>query len=336
MKSSSIVKDIWAWYNVNPTFFFYLYLLFIDIYCLLAIILMLFFQAVQATFRLEEITNNYYQQLEDEKKRRTTAVQTLTITENNNAKLKEKLTSEKHARRSANLALEGIQRQAKDQRNHLRKTTDQLTAAREEMATLKKQLDEAQRLKDQVEKSKAEAEKARIEAEKARDEAKQKGYDLGVAETEEILRVKVPVVCHIYCTQIWDEALNRVGVEASSELRKPENVFYPSVIRASDLPSIQDEVACTVADPNKEVQPQDPPFPSHQGPTKETGASQEVPSDKAAVVPEVGAASQGFSQDLASIVMPADGASKDKEGTTTSKANNPANKTSKLQIKLKK
>ena len=105
------------------------------------------------------------------------------------------------------------------------------------MATLKKQLDEAQRLKDQVEKSKAEAEKARIEAEKARDEAKQKGYDLGVAETEEILRVKVPVVCHINCTQIWDEALNRVGVEASFELRKPENVFYPSAIQASDLPS---------------------------------------------------------------------------------------------------
>ena len=217
-----------------------------------------------------------------------------------------------------------------------RKTTDQLTAAREEMAALKKKLDEAQRLKDQVEKSKAEAEKARIEAEKVRDQAKQKGYELGVAETEETLRVAVPIVCHIYCAQTWDEALNRAGVEASSELRKPKNVFYLSAIRASDLPSVQDEVASTVADLNKEVQPQDPPLPSHQGPTKETGASQEVPSDKAAVVPEVGAASQGFSQDLASIVMPADGASKDKEGTTTSKANNPANKTSKLQIKLKK
>ena len=68
MKSSSIVKDIWAWYTVN-LFLFYLYLLFIDMYCLLAMILILFFQAVQATFRLEEITNNYYQQLEDERKK---------------------------------------------------------------------------------------------------------------------------------------------------------------------------------------------------------------------------------------------------------------------------
>ena len=130
------------------------------------------------------------------------------------------------------------------------------------MAALKKQLEEAQRLKDRAEKSKAEADKARIEAEKARDEAEQKGYDLGVVETEETLRAEVPAVCRIFCTQTWDEALNRAGVEASSELRKPENVFYPSAIRASDLPSAQDEVASTVVDSNKEVQPQDPPLPS--------------------------------------------------------------------------
>ena len=95
-------------------------------------------------------------------------------------------------------------------------------------------------------------------------------------------------------------------------------------------------MAFTVANPNKEVQPQDLPLPSQQGPTKETGASKEVPSDKAVIVLEVGAASHGFQQDLASTVMPAEGASKDKEGTTTSGADNPANQTSKLQIKLKK
>ena len=73
-------------------------------------------------------------------------------------------------------------------------------------------------------------------AEKARDEAEQKGYDLGVAETEETLRAEVPAVCRIYWAQTWDESLNRAGVEASFELRKPENIFYPSAIRASDLP----------------------------------------------------------------------------------------------------
>ena len=123
------------------------------------------------------------------------------------------------------------------------------------MAALKKKLEEAQRLKDQAEKSKVEAEKARIKAKKARDEAEQKGYNLGVVETEETLRAAVSTVCRIYCAQTWDEALNRAGVEASSELRKSENVFYPSAIRASNLPSAQDEVASTIVDPNKEVQP---------------------------------------------------------------------------------
>ena len=95
-------------------------------------------------------------------------------------------------------------------------------------------------------------------------------------------------------------------------------------------------MASIVADPNKEVQPQDPPLPNQLGPTKETSASKEVPSDKVAVVPEVGAASQGFQQDLALTVIPTEGALKDKEGTTTSGADNPTNQTFKLQIKLKK
>ena len=204
------------------------------------------------------------------------------------------------------------------------------------MAALREQLDEAQRLKDQAEKAKAEAEKARVEAKKARDEAEQKGYDLGVVETEETLRAEVPAVCRIYCAQTWNEALNRAKVEASSELRKADNIYYPPTIRASDLPSTQSEVVSTVADPTKEAQPQDPPLPSQQGPTKEPEAPQEISSDKAATVLEAGVTSLGFQQNLASTTMPVEGALKDKEGTTTTEVDNPANKTSKLQIKLKK
>ena len=76
----------------------------------------------------------------------------------------------------------------------------------------------------------------RVEAEKARDEAEQKGYDLGVAEIEETLRAEVPAVCRIYWAQTWNEALNRAKVEASSELRKADNIYYPPAIKASDLP----------------------------------------------------------------------------------------------------
>ena len=69
-----------------------------------------------------------------------------------------------------------------------------------------------------------------MEAEKALDKAEQHGYDVDVAETEETLRAEVPTVCQTYCAQTWDEALNRAGVEAFSELRRPENIYYPAAI----------------------------------------------------------------------------------------------------------
>ena len=69
-------------------------------------------------------------------------------------------------------------------------------------------------------------------------------------------------MCCNYCAQTWNKALNQARVEASSELRKAENIYYPPAIRASDLPSTQGEVAFTVADLIKEAQPQDPPLPS--------------------------------------------------------------------------
>ena len=40
-----------------------------------------------------------------------------------------------------------------------------------------------------------------MEAKKARDEVEQHGYDVGVAETEDALRAKVPTVCRTYCAQ---------------------------------------------------------------------------------------------------------------------------------------
>ena len=119
-------------------------------------------------------------------------------------------------------------------------------------------------------------------------------------------------------------------------MRKVENVFYPPAIRASNPPSTQAKVTSITTDPNPEVSLQDPPPPSQQEPAKETSASQEAPLDKAPAVPKAEVASQGFQQDLASTVMPAEGAAKDKEGISTSEADKLANQTSKLQIKLKK
>ena len=94
------------------------------------------------------------------------------------------------------------------------------------MAALKQQLEEVKTLKKQAEKAKMQAKEDKAKAEKERDEAEQHGYDVGVAETEDALWAEVPAVCRAYCAQTWEEALNQAGIEASSELRKLENIIF--------------------------------------------------------------------------------------------------------------
>ena len=86
--------------------------------------------------------------------------------------------------------------------------SDLLAASKEQLATLKKQLEEAQRLRDQAEKARVKVEEAKAKAKKEGDEAEQHGYDVGVAEIEDALRVEVPAVCRACCTQTWEEALD--------------------------------------------------------------------------------------------------------------------------------
>ena len=85
--------------------------------------------------------------------------------------------------------------------------------------------------------AKQEVEFTKIETEAARDKAEEEGYEAGVADTQAILKAQIPGVCRLYCSQVWEEALKRVRVEASSDLWKAESVFYPPAIRETASPS---------------------------------------------------------------------------------------------------
>ena len=52
-----------------------------------------------------------------------------------------------------------------------------------------------------------------------------------MAKTEDALRAEVPTVCHAYYTQTWEETLNQARIDASSELRKPENIIFPPALQ---------------------------------------------------------------------------------------------------------
>ena len=217
--------------------------------------------------------------------------------------------------------------QAESQRKLTNEAKEQLTASKEQVAALKQQLEEAKKLKEQAEKAKMQAEEDKAKAEKERDEAEQHIYDVGVAEQhdydvshadvgvaeiEDVLQAEVPAVCRAYCAHTWEEALNQAGFEASSELRKPENIIFPPTL----LIHSQKEVALPAPQPVKEAQPQHPPSTDQQEQGKEQETQKGPSSDKVIETPQPGAASQDFEKQLASVSLPAQGSLKDKEKET--------------------
>ena len=199
------------------------------------------------------MSNSLSQQLDEERKRRATAVQTLTITENNNTDLRERLTIEEQTRKSADAALKGAEKQAESQRKLTNETKEKLTASKQQVVALKQQFEKAKKLKDQAEKARMQAKEDKAKAEKERDEAEQHGYDVGVAETEDTLRAEVPAVCRAYCTQTWEEALNQAGIDASSELRKPENIAFPLALQIPNQKEAAPSVSSQSMRPNLSI-----------------------------------------------------------------------------------
>ena len=80
---------------------------------------------------MEEMYHSASKQLDEERKRRGTAMQTLTIAENSNADLRQKLKAEEQARKSADATLKGVETQAENQRKLTNETKEQLTVSKE-------------------------------------------------------------------------------------------------------------------------------------------------------------------------------------------------------------
>ena len=174
------------------------------------------------------------------------------------------------------------------------------------------------------------AEEDKLKAEKERDEAEQHGYDVGVAETEDALRAKVPAVCRAYCAQTWEEALNQAGVEASSGLRKPESIIFPSALQ---IPK-QAETAPLVPQPTAEAPSQPLPSAAQPDQDKEKEIQKGPLSGEVTEAPQPETASQDFEKQLALVTLPAHESLKDKEKETNPEAADQTSKP-KLQIKLK-
>ena len=174
------------------------------------------------------------------------------------------------------------------------------------------------------------AEGDKLKAEKERDEAEQHGYDVGVAETEDSFRAEVPAICRAYCAQTWEEALNQAGVEASSGLRKPESIIFPSVLQ---IPK-QTETAPLAPQPTAEASSQPLPSAAQLDQGKEKEIQKGPLSGEVTETPKPGTTFQDFEKQLALVTLPAQESLKDKEKETNPEAADQSPK-HKLQIELK-
>ena len=132
--------------------------------------------------------------------------------------------------------------------------------------------------RDEAVRAKEEAEFAKTEAECSKEKAEEEAYDAGVAETEATLKAQVPRVCRLYCSQVWNEALKRAGVDASSDLWKAECMFYPPAIREHATPNSEVRDApegIEVASPSAAQETISPQVPAKgSGPSGTAGADE--------------------------------------------------------------
>ena len=128
--------------------------------------------------------------------------------------------------------------------------------------------DEAIKARAKAERAKEQAKETKEQAEETKDQAEQEAYEIGVVETETNLKTQVPRVCRLYCSQVWAEALNRARVEASSELKRVENVYYPSTIQESAPASSKADTAPKAAEAGQDNATN--AFTPLNKPTKET------------------------------------------------------------------
>ena len=120
-------------------------------------------QAVQATYRLEEDAKEQSRSLELECDKHLDAARTLKNSEADLSKAREELKEITKARDSAESGLASIQRQAESQTKRLLEIEDQLRIAKEQIVDLKKKLSEVEEAKNVVEWAKDEALRAKTD-----------------------------------------------------------------------------------------------------------------------------------------------------------------------------
>ena len=135
--------------------------------------------------------------------------------------LAEKLKAAESAQKSVEAGLKSAEAQVEDQRKE--PYTIQLNLAAEKAAVLD--------LKSKLQK----AEEALKVAQEAATAVETSAYERGVLETEARLTAEVTTVCREYCVETYNQALDRAGIPADSNLRRANQVYYLEDLRENTI-----------------------------------------------------------------------------------------------------
>ena len=105
-------------------------------------------QVVQVGFKAEELVDVYHQQMKDEEARRIAAVEAFKVADKREKETDAKLIEAQRNWKSAEAAMDNIERQAETQCKQLCLTEDELTTAQDQIKLLKKKLKDAEKAKD--------------------------------------------------------------------------------------------------------------------------------------------------------------------------------------------
>ena len=181
------------------------------------IILVISMQVTQQVYVAEDWVRSANNKLDVEIQNRHDVEKALGVANHEKTQLAEKFKAVESARQSAEAGLKNAEAQTEDQRKEL--YTTQLNLATEQAAVLD--------LKTKLQK----AEEALKVAQEAATAAETSAYERGVLETEARLTAEVTVVCRGYYAETYNQALDRAGVLADSDLRRVDQVYNPEDLR---------------------------------------------------------------------------------------------------------
>ena len=181
------------------------------------IVLVISMQVTQQVYVAEDWVQSATNSLNAEIQNRHDIEKALGVVNHEKTQLAEKLKVVESRQKSAEAGLKSVEVQVEDQRKELSTTQLNLTSEKAAVLDLKSQLQKAE-----------EVLKVAQEVATAVDTS---AYERGVLETEARLTAEVTAVCEEYCAEMYNQALDRAGTPANSDLRRVDQVYYPEDLR---------------------------------------------------------------------------------------------------------